>query len=148
MISPFVKPTTLYMPVRKSATDHNLSTPSNADPHSNPEQSTDTSTQSQRTYDWLTTSIFGFFQWFFLTIIPVTPAIATLFQGARNFNISGNPTLMNIGTNTGNLTTVNNYGGTHGVSFSVLPQLLRSDQTSRLGKVGKSRFVCRPSRLC
>ncbi|KAM6491556.1 hypothetical protein JOM56_012948 [Amanita muscaria] len=30
---------------------------------------------------------------------------------------------MNIGTNTGNLTTVNNYGGTHGTSFSVLHQL-------------------------
>ena len=45
---------------------------------------------------------------------PLTFPVATQFQGAQGFNISGQPRFTNIG---GNVTTVNNYGGTHGVSF-------------------------------
>ncbi|KIL61757.1 hypothetical protein M378DRAFT_1057222, partial [Amanita muscaria Koide BX008] len=54
-----------------------------------------------------------------------TVPIATQFQGAQGFSISGTM-LTNIGTNTGvhNATTVNNYGGTHGVSLSVLHRLI------------------------
>ncbi|KAM6491571.1 hypothetical protein JOM56_012963 [Amanita muscaria] len=50
---------------------------------------------------------------------PATVPMATQFQGAQNVNVKGNPILTNIGTNTGvqNVTTVNNYGGTHGVSL-------------------------------
>ena len=46
---------------------------------------------------------------------PVPVPVATQFQGAQGFNVSGNTQFTNVGMNTGNLTTVNNYGGTHGV---------------------------------
>ncbi|KAM6499305.1 hypothetical protein JOM56_004813 [Amanita muscaria] len=66
-----------------------------------------------------------------------TVPMATQFQGAQNINMSGNPTLMNIGTNTGNhLTTVNNYGGTHEklerfVSFAALHDSAEQDPDRR-----------------
>ncbi|KAM6499282.1 hypothetical protein JOM56_004790 [Amanita muscaria] len=67
-----------------------------------------------------------------------TVPMTTQFQGAQNVNLSGNPTLMNIGTNTGNLTTVNNYGGTHGlenlkefVSFAALYDSAEQDPDRR-----------------
>ncbi|KIL56543.1 hypothetical protein M378DRAFT_466342 [Amanita muscaria Koide BX008] len=49
---------------------------------------------------------------------------ATLLHGAHGFSINGNPWFADIGTNMGHLTTVNNYGGTHGVSLSVLHRLI------------------------
>ncbi|KIL67193.1 hypothetical protein M378DRAFT_159579 [Amanita muscaria Koide BX008] len=64
--------------------------------------------------------------------------MATQLQGAHNVNVSGNPILTNIGTNTGNLTTVNNYGGTHGlekleksVSFAALHDSAEQDPDRR-----------------
>ncbi|KIL61759.1 hypothetical protein M378DRAFT_820846 [Amanita muscaria Koide BX008] len=59
-------------------------------------------------------------------------------EGAQNVNVSGNSTLMNIGTNSGHLTTVNNYGGTHGlerlekfVSFAALRDSAKQDPDRR-----------------
>ncbi|KAM6499339.1 hypothetical protein JOM56_004847 [Amanita muscaria] len=69
---------------------------------------------------------------------PAAIPVATQLQGAHNVNMSGNPTLMNIGTNTGNLTTVNNYGGIHGleklerfVSFAALHDSAEQDPDRR-----------------
>ncbi|KIL54358.1 hypothetical protein M378DRAFT_174292 [Amanita muscaria Koide BX008] len=43
--------------------------------------------------------------------------VATQFQGAHGFNITGNPTMINAGMNKGKIdvTNVNNYGGVHGL---------------------------------
>ncbi|KAM6499297.1 hypothetical protein JOM56_004805 [Amanita muscaria] len=67
-----------------------------------------------------------------------TVPVATQLQGAQGFTFSGNPILTNIGTNTGNLTTVNNYGGTHGleklerfVSFAALHDSAEQDPDRR-----------------
>ncbi|KIL57821.1 hypothetical protein M378DRAFT_1027508 [Amanita muscaria Koide BX008] len=56
---------------------------------------------------------------------PAAVPAARQLHGAHSFSISGSPWFANIGTNTGNLTTntVNHYGGTYGVSFSVLHRL-------------------------
>ncbi|KAM6493221.1 hypothetical protein JOM56_011355 [Amanita muscaria] len=71
---------------------------------------------------------------------PATIPVATQLQGAQSFTISGNPILTNIGTNTGvnNVTTVNNYGGTHGlenlkdfVSFAALHDSAEQDPKRR-----------------
>ncbi|KAM6493332.1 hypothetical protein JOM56_011466 [Amanita muscaria] len=71
---------------------------------------------------------------------PATIPVATQLQGAQSFTISGNPILTNIGMNTGvnNVTTVNNYGGTHGlenlkdfVSFAALHDSAEQDPKRR-----------------
>ncbi|KAM6499592.1 hypothetical protein JOM56_005100 [Amanita muscaria] len=66
------------------------------------------------------------------------PTVATQFEGAQGFTISGNPTMTNIGVNAGNLTTVNHYGGTHGlemlekyVSFAALHNSSEQDPDRR-----------------
>ncbi|KAM6499347.1 hypothetical protein JOM56_004855 [Amanita muscaria] len=159
------------------------STSRNPDPHSNPEQSADTSQHAIQPQN--TTSILGLFEWFLLTIprvlfaaiimtlggrqttidgheqpatvatdndiprLPGTPhhgslnppatvPMATQFQGAHGVNISGNTRFTNIGMNTGNLTTVYNYGGTHGleklekfVSFAALHDSAEQDPDRR-----------------
>ncbi|KAM6504239.1 hypothetical protein JOM56_001182 [Amanita muscaria] len=56
------------------------------------------------------------------SVEPAAVPVATQLQGAQ-VNMSGNPQFTNIGVNKGKLTAVNNYGGTHGVSFSVLHRL-------------------------
>ncbi|KAM6499227.1 hypothetical protein JOM56_004735 [Amanita muscaria] len=68
---------------------------------------------------------------------PGAAPAATQFQGAQ-VNMSGNPRFANIGTNMGNLTTVNNYGGTHGleklekfVSFAALHDSAEQDPDRR-----------------
>ncbi|KIL58832.1 hypothetical protein M378DRAFT_170104 [Amanita muscaria Koide BX008] len=71
---------------------------------------------------------------------PAMVPVATQFQGAHGFNISGNPILANIGVNSGvnNVTTVNNYGGTRGleklenfVSFAALHNSSEQDPDRR-----------------
>ncbi|KAM6499617.1 hypothetical protein JOM56_005125 [Amanita muscaria] len=66
------------------------------------------------------------------------PTVATQFEGAQGFTISGNPTMTNIGVNAGNLTTVNHYGGAHGlemlekyVSFAALHNSSEQDPDRR-----------------
>ncbi|KAM6498027.1 hypothetical protein JOM56_005975 [Amanita muscaria] len=65
---------------------------------------------------------------------PVTFPVATQFQGAQGFNISGHPRFTNIG---GNVT--NNYGGTHGASFYMLHRLF--DLTKLQGLEKMEKFV-------
>ncbi|KAM6499229.1 hypothetical protein JOM56_004737 [Amanita muscaria] len=74
-----------------------------------------------------------------MLIVPTSaePA-ATLLHGAHGFSINGNPWFANIGTNMGHLTTVNNYGGTHGlerlekfVSFAALQDSAEQDPERR-----------------
>ncbi|KAM6499326.1 hypothetical protein JOM56_004834 [Amanita muscaria] len=70
---------------------------------------------------------------------PAAVPVAAQLQGAHGVNISGNTRFMNIGMNTGNLTTVYNYGGIHGVSFSVLHRFF--DLTGLQGLEKLERFV-------
>ncbi|KAM6499313.1 hypothetical protein JOM56_004821 [Amanita muscaria] len=69
---------------------------------------------------------------------PAAVPVATQLQGAQNVNVSGNPRFTNIGVNKGNLTTVNHYGGTHGlenlkdfVSFAALHDSAEQDPDRR-----------------
>ncbi|KIL57503.1 hypothetical protein M378DRAFT_171695 [Amanita muscaria Koide BX008] len=71
---------------------------------------------------------------------PATLSVATQLEGAQGFTISGQSILTNIGTNTGvhNVTTVNHYGGTHGlenlkesVSFAALDDSSAQDPDRR-----------------
>ncbi|KIL57942.1 hypothetical protein M378DRAFT_15902 [Amanita muscaria Koide BX008] len=69
---------------------------------------------------------------------PAAVPVAAQLQGAHGVNISGNTRFMNIGMNTGNLTTVYNYGGIHGleklerfVSFAALHDSAEQDPDRR-----------------
>ncbi|KAM6499341.1 hypothetical protein JOM56_004849 [Amanita muscaria] len=71
---------------------------------------------------------------------PATFPVATQLEHIQGFTISGNPIMTNIGMNNGvnNVTTVNNYGGTHGleilerfVSFAALHDSAEQDPDRR-----------------
>ncbi|KAM6499321.1 hypothetical protein JOM56_004829 [Amanita muscaria] len=69
---------------------------------------------------------------------PAAVPVAAQLHGVHGVNISGNTRFTNIGMNTGNLTTVNNYSATHGlenlkefVSFAALHDSAEQDPDRR-----------------
>ena len=73
----------------------------------------------------------------------VAPSSATpsMFQGARGFNISGNPHFVNIGS------VINNLGGSHGSAQCLCFVDCLDLQISRFGRHERIRLFCCLSQL-